>query len=260
VGRSHALAGVSERLNIIEDINPKILGNVDIVTNNGHLRPLTATLIDNLPTSAVIALMFEAWEFRPDDIDLQACVRRGIPVVDVNERHESVDVFSFLGALSAKQLHDCKLAVCHNRIALLCDNSFAEPIMHGLRGLGAHVDAFSDALTVFPDEWDVVLVALSPAREPRLGNVEARHLAAVIPAESVVVQFWGDLDRDAAASHGLRVWPTQPPSAGHMAILLSEIGPEPIIRLQAGGLRAAEWIRRGGSASPDGIAQVVLPT
>jgi hypothetical protein len=185
-------AGVAERLNIIEDISPKMLGNVDVVTNSGHLRPLTATLIDNLPTSAVIALMFEAEEFRPDDIDLQACLRRGIPVVGVNERHESIDVFSFLAA--AKQLHDCKLPVCHNRIALVCDNSFAEPIMRGLRGLGAHVDAFRDALPVFPDEWDAVLVALSPAREPRFGNVEARYLAAVNPAEAVVVQFWGDLD------------------------------------------------------------------
>jgi hypothetical protein len=44
-----------------------------------------------------------------------------------------------------------------------------------------------------------------------------------------------------------------------MAVLLSEIGPEPIVRLQAGGLRAAEWIRRGGAASSDGFAQLVQP-
>jgi hypothetical protein len=42
-----------------------------------------------------------------------------------------------------------------------------------------------------------------------------------------------------------------------MAVLLSEIGPEPIVRLQTGGLRAAEWIRRGGSVSAGGFAQLV---
>jgi hypothetical protein len=42
-----------------------------------------------------------------------------------------------------------------------------------------------------------------------------------------------------------------------MAILLSAIGPDPIVRLQTGGLRAAEWVFRGGAATPDGIAQLV---
>src|SRR6202021_122282 len=102
--------------------------------NSGHLRPLSAELIDQLPSHAVIALMFEAWEFRPQDIDLEACLRRGIPIVGVNERHPAVDVFSFLGPLCVKQLHDCGLAVYGDRIALLCDNDFAEPMARGLRG------------------------------------------------------------------------------------------------------------------------------
>ena len=250
-------AGVAKRINVIEEVSPDILGIVDIVTNSGHLRPLTADLIDRLPSSAIIALMFEAWEFRPEDIDLKACAHRGIPVVGVNERHEAVDVFSFLGPLCAKQLHDCGLAVCRNRIALVCDNSFAKPIMCGLVGLGAHVDLFAGVAAVPRDEWDAVVVALFPAREPRIGYAEAEHLAAVIPAEAVVVQFWGDVDRCATMSHSLTVWPKEPPSAGHMAVLLSEIGPEPIVRLQTGGLRAAEWIRRGGSVSAGGFAQLV---
>ena len=80
------------------------------------------------------------------------------------------------------------------------------------------------------------------------------------PREAVIVQFWGDVNREVAASHGLNVWPIEPPPLGHMAVLLSEIGPEPVIRLQAGGLRAAEWIRRGGSPSLNGFAQLVEPT
>ena len=178
----------------------------------------------------------------------------------INERHEAVDVLSFLGPLCAKQLHDCGLAVCRNRIALICDNGFAEPIMRGLVGLGAQAEVFAEVASVPLDEWDAVVVALLPARGPRIGHTEARHLAAVMPPEAVLVQFWGDMDRQAAISHNLNVWPTQPPPTGHMAVLLSEIGPEAIVRLQTGGLRAAEWIRRGGAASPDGFAQLVQPT
>jgi hypothetical protein len=252
-------AGIAERIDIIESIPADVLGDVDIVTNSGHLRPLTAALIDQLPSSAVVALMFEAWEFRPEDIDLEACNRRGIPVVGINERHKAVDVFSFLGELCAKQLHDCGIAVCRNRFALVCDNLFAESMMRGLSGLGADVELFPKVEAVRRGEWDAVIIALRPTCEPRIGRSEARHLAAVTP-EAVIVQFWGDVNRELAASHGLNVWPTEPPALGHMAVLLSEIGPEPVIRLQAGGLRAAECIRRGGAPSLNGLAQLVEPT
>ena len=253
-------ARVAKHIDIIEELPTTMLESVDIVTNSGHLRPLTAALINQLPRSAVIALMFEAWEFRPEDIDLVACAQRGIPIVGINERHAAVDVFSFLGPLCVKQLHDCGLAVCRNRIALVCDNDFAQPMMGGLIGLGAQVDLFCEVAAVGPEEWDAVVVALRPAPEPQIGHAETQHLAAVIPPEAVIVQFWGDVDRQATMLHSLNVWPKDPPHAGHMAILLSDIGPEPIVRLQAGGLRAAEWIRRGGFASPDGFAQIVEPT
>ncbi len=253
-------AGISDRIDVIEELPPSILREVDIVTNSGHLRPLTATLVDRLPSSAVIALMFEAWEFRAEDIDLQACIRRRIPVVGVNERHPSIDVFSFLGPLCVKQLHDCGVAVYANRIALLCDNGFADYMARGLVGLGARVELFADVAHMHPEEWDAVVVALLPASKPRIGAAEARHLAAVTPREAVVVQFWGDIDRQAASSNGLNVWPAQPPLAGHMAVLLSDIGPEPIARLQTGGLRAAEWVRRGHPATPDSVAQLVQPS
>ena len=183
--RLASFAGVADRISVIEDIRPDILAGVDIVTNSGHLRPLTANLIDSLPNRAVIALMFEAWELRPGDIDLEACLRRRIPVVGVNERHSSVDVFSFLGPLCVKQLHDSGFAAYGNRIALLCDNGFAEPMHRGLSGIGASVETFVSADRVFRDEWDAIVVALTPAANPRIGEAEARCLATVAPPEQL---------------------------------------------------------------------------
>lgn len=250
-------AGVAERIEVIEEIPAAVLGDIDIVTNSGHLRPITAAMIDSMPLTAVIALMFEAWEFRPDDIDLDACMQRGIPVVGINERHEAVDVFSFLGPLCVKELHDCGLAVCHNKIALVCDNDFAEPVRRGLVGLGANVEVFAEPTAVYPNAWDAVVIALLPGKKPRIGAVEASHFAGVMPSEAVVVQFWGDVDRECLNLQKLIIWPPQTPKAGHMAILLSDIGPEAIVRLQAGGLRAAEWVRRGRAASTGGFSQIV---
>ncbi|WP_246776275.1 hypothetical protein [Bradyrhizobium sp. CCBAU 53351] len=249
--------GVADRIEILGTISPEVLHSVDILTNSGHLRPLTAELIAQLRDDAVIALMFEAWEFRHEDLDIEACARRKIPVVGVNERHPAVDVFSFLGPLAVKQLHDCGLAVLGNRIGLLCDNDFLAPVQNGLQRLGANVEAFNSVAAVHPGAWDAFVVALRPADSPRVGQGEAAHLAACAPAGAIVVQFWGDIDRAALQANGLAVWPTQSVGQGHMGILLSEIGPEPIVRLQTGGLRAAEWVRRGGALTRDGFAQLV---
>lgn len=250
--------GVAGRIEVREDL-PADLDAVDLVTNSGHLRPLTAPLIAQLPAGAVIALMFEAWEFRPEDIDLAACIQHGVPVVGVNERHATVDVFSFLGELCAKELHDCGLAIYGAKLALLCDNDFAEPMRIRLSEMGALVEVFADAAALYADDWDAAVVSMLPAAEPRIGAAEAASLAAALAPEAVVVQFWGDVDRAATAAHGLKLWPPEPPRPGHMAVLLSEIGPEPIVRLQTGGLRAAEWVRRGGAVSPGGVAQLVQP-
>ena len=249
--------GVADRIEILGTISPEVLHSVDILTNSGHLRPLTAELIAQLRDDAVIALMFEAWEFRHEDLDIEACARRKIPVVGVNERHPAVDVFSFLGPLAVKQLHDCGLAVLGNRIGLLCDNDFLAPVQNGLQRLGANVEAFNSVAAVHPGAWDAFVVALRPADSPRVGQGEAAHLAACAPAGAIVVQFWGDIDRAALQANGLAVWPMQSVGQGHMGILLSEIGPEPIVRLQTGGLRAAEWVRRGGALTRDGFAQLV---
>jgi hypothetical protein len=136
IGATLALArtaGVERRIEVAERLVASRLANCDIITNSGRIRPLSAAVIERLPRSAVVALMYEAWEFRSSDLDLEACRARGIRVAAVNERHEAVGVFPFLGDLCVNLLcsHDCIPAGA--RVALICDNSFAPYILNGLR-------------------------------------------------------------------------------------------------------------------------------
>jgi hypothetical protein len=64
IGDLAAFCGVSDRITVVEKLTPEILGSTDVVTNSGHLRPLNSDFVDQLPSRAVIALMYEAWEFR----------------------------------------------------------------------------------------------------------------------------------------------------------------------------------------------------
>jgi hypothetical protein len=100
------------------------------------------------------------------------------------------------------------------------------------------------------------VVALKPGAGPVLTAADADLICKQAPG-AVVVQYWGDVDRKALAHARIPVWPPQEPTAGHMAVLLSAIGPEPIVRLQAGGLKVGEVLARGlGLATPQELALV----
>jgi hypothetical protein len=220
------------------------VAQADIVTNSGHVRPIDARMIGWLKPLSVISLMYEAWEFRPADVDLAACRRRGIAVAGTNERHPAIGVFSFLGAMARKLLLDAGVAIRGSRILLLCDNPFLPWLRDGLASSGAIVESCGSMDAAAANgQFDAVLVALRPTAQLRIG---ARELEAIARRgwNATVVQFWGDVDRAALAAKRIRFWPATAPQPGHMGILPSALGPEPVVRLQAGGLKVAQILRK----------------
>ena len=97
-------------------------------------------MIGWMKPGAVIPLMYEAWEFRSDDVDLAACRQWGVLVGGTNERHPMIDVFSFLGIMAIKLLTDAGVGVYASRILLLCDNPFRPFLERDLKSVGASVD------------------------------------------------------------------------------------------------------------------------
>lgn len=249
-------AGVAARIAPVERLGPAELADCDILTNSGHLRPITGEAIRLLPDRAVIALMFEAWEFRDADLDLPACRARGLRIAAVNERHPDVTVFPFLGPLCLRLMAEAGLAAAGRRLALICDNPFEPYLRTGLTEAGAGVVTCADAQAVPPGPWDAFVLALDPNRNPPLGAESLARLSALAPRVPVV-QFWGDLDRAAAHALGLAVAPAQAPAPGHMGVLLDALGHEPIVRLQCGGLKAAEIVFQAAPCAPGGVAELL---
>lgn len=243
------IAGVEGRIEFATSKTADLVAQADIITNSGHVRPLDAETIAQMKPTAAIGLMYEAWEFRSQDVDLAACHQRRIAVAGVNERHPSVDVFSFLGIMAVKLLLDAGIAVYTSKILLLCDNPFSSYIKRGLVNAGADVDAFTKLAAAPTDkQYDAIVVALQPDRQSVLSAQDAEAIAKSWQG-AVVAQYWGDIERSAFASYHIPVCPELEPKPGHMGILPSAVGAEPIIRLQTGGLKAAEVIWRQ-SVSP----------
>jgi hypothetical protein len=250
-------AKVAHAIEIITEKTQSTVAQADIVTNSGHLRPIDAAMISWMKATAVISLMYEGWEFRLNDVDLAACRRRGIPVAGTYERHPAIDVFSFLGMMAVKLLVDAGIAVYTSRIMLLCDNPFAPFIERGLRSAGAIVNRHETLATATTEPtYDAILVALTPQVEPAVSAEDAATISNYWPGV-VVAQFWGDIERSAFSSTGIPVWPPDAPAQGHMAVLPSHIGPEPIVRLQAGGLKVGELLSRWGPQPQKSWADLV---
>jgi hypothetical protein len=254
-----ALANVASKIEIIHDRAAADISAADIVTNSGQVRPIDSGLIAQMKPGCVIPLMYESWEYRSSDLDLEACRKHGILVAGTNEQHPAVDVFSYLGQLAIKQLHDAGIAVRGSRITLLCDNSFGPYIERELRNNEALVTTVT-ALTpeVLAPYCDAVIVAMRPVEEFVLTAADAALIAATAP-DTVVVQYWGDVDRDAIAQAALEIWPSAAPKPGHMGVLPSAVGPEAVVRLQSGGLKVGEVLARGlAGASGESLAFIQL--
>lgn len=243
-----ALAGVEARLEVRETLDPSLVASADIVTNSGHLRPLDRRLLSQLKPTAVVTLMYEAWELRAEDVDLVACRQQGIAVAGTDERHPSVDVFSYLGAMAQKLLFDAGVAVYGSRLLVLSDNPFAPFLEHGLTAAGAEVQVAETLPLDLGRPADAILVALSPQDRPVLSSAQLAAFAERFPG-TPLVRFWGDLP----AELPLPIWPPNRPGGalGHMGVLPSDLGPEPVVRLQAGGLKVGELLARARHAGHD---------
>jgi hypothetical protein len=252
-------AAVADRIQFIRSKDQRCIGAADIVTNSGQIRPIDAGMVANMKQSAVIPLMYESWEYRRSDVDLDACRARGILVAGTNERHPDVDTYSYLGAMAIQQLHDARIAVRDSRIVLLCDNPFSSFIAKDLKDAGAEViEAHDLSAGILAPYCDAVLLARRPSVNYIFTEADAKLLSQEAPG-AVLVQFWGDADYAALTAAGVPVWPREPSPVGHMGVLPSNLGPGPVVRLQAGGLKVGQVLARGISkASPDDLARIQL--
>ena len=249
------VAGVADRIEIITEKRRAVVATADIITNSGHLRPLDREMVSWMKPTAVIPLMYEAWEVREADIDVAECGRRFIAVAGTNENHPAVAVFPFLGAVAARLLLDAGLSLHGRRISICCDNPFRPFLAQDLIKAGALVEIVDsvEAISEAPPP-DAILLAMTRLPRPVIGALEAATIARRYPG-AMLAQFWGDIDREALIQCGVRFWPQQTPPPGHQGIMLSSVGAEPVVRLQAGGLKVGEVMARvrmlqgGGAAS-----------
>src|SRR4051812_4072828 len=112
----------------------------DVITNSGFVRPIDAAMVGQMKPTAVVPLMWETWEFRSDDLDLDACRAHGVLVLGTLESEPPCDMRGYAAALGVKLALELGVEVHGSRVLLLgAQPTLGRPIHDALTGLGAEV-------------------------------------------------------------------------------------------------------------------------
>jgi hypothetical protein len=251
--------GLAGRIEILTDVNEETWASGDIVTNLGFLRPIDRAVVGKLKTTATIPIMFETWEFREQDLDLEACYERGICALGTNESHGAIKILDYLGPLVVKKLFENNVEVFGSKIVVFGAGKFFFKVCGALESMGAVVlrwlSDFEGEISALVSEdrldalkgADALVIADSPNSTRCLigsgGVVAAGDVASRCP-EAVVIQLAGSISREELGEAGIVCSPRAPLQAGHMGWSLSELGPRPVIDLHAAGLKVGELMAR----------------
>lgn len=245
---------VKDRIQFINALSPEIVSDCDVVCNSGHVRPITAEIVSWMKETAVIPLMWETWEFRPGEVDLDACRRRGILVMGTNERDPPLNLFRSKFFVIAKLLFDCGYDVYKDNI-LLCGG--------GPRGVGAvaYLEATECSFSWIPgghwvapeyryrvvsapeateciEEFDALVID-----EVGFGANYLSHDGLLDPRELVkrnpllqVIHIAGEANEKQIVDAGLSLYPRPLAPQGYMTVSPDYLGPRAVIELVTAGL------------------------
>lgn len=255
------------QIEIIETLQAEIIGMADIITNSGHLRPLNETILKYAKQGVVIPTMYEKWELRESDIDIATCQLLKIKVAATNEFHPLVDIFSFIPGLISKMVLDAHININRQRCIILCNNEFgsyiARALLHSCEKIGVidkpenkdnykgmwNVEFLSEFPKIeIPEDFQkskAVFFALHPFNRDWMSATG--FFNATLFNNKLnnwkLMRVAGDIDTDYCEQCGISYFPDKL-DKGQMGILPSDLGFEPVIKLQAAGLKVAEELLR----------------
>ncbi len=247
-----------------DKLSPEIIEQADMITNSGHLRPLNEAILKHARDEMVIPLMYEAWEWREADMDIQYIRKRGFKIGATNERHPGVDVFNYLGDMALKQIFDAGICPYKNKFVLICNNDFGPFIAKVLAkvcdGL-AVIDRNENKskynmdnivwIGGFPEikipshykNAEAIIFTAYPFDQNWIGKDTPLSVELIKSefCDPLILRYAGDIETTVLDKNQIRYFPALVHS-GHMGILPSAIGEDPIIRLQSGGLKVGEQL------------------
>lgn len=255
---------VADRIEVLLSRESELFRKVDVVTNLGFVRPLDGPFLKRLGPTATVPLMWETWEYRPEDLDLAECRRLGIPVLGTNEHHPDLRIFEYIGHIGLKLLFHLDIEVFRSKVVVVGSGEFAEQTLAALRAAGAEATLIiteregaltSDEARQALRNADALVVVEHHERRTligRGGEIDGAELCTLNPALAVA-HICGGVERGELASVGFRCYPERFAAPGYMSVATDYLGPRPLIDLHVAGLKVGERMARARRRGLSGL-------
>lgn len=215
----------------------------DIVTNTGFVRPINQKMISMLKSSCVIPLMWEPWEFRSDDIDLNACYQRGIKVYGTNESDQRLRTMEYIGFTVLSLLLENKHSPFSANILLLGNQHFVVPVekvLHKNNYSVTSISQYDRPLSLPLENFNVIVVVENERKNLLIG--ERGYIASErISADTLVIHICGNVDFNHLVCSKI---PQEPAKFGYMSYTTDYVDNQAVIDLHTAGLKVAEGMLR----------------
>jgi hypothetical protein len=201
-------------------------------------------------------------------MDINYVKERGFKLGATNERHPDIDVFGYLGDMALKQIFDAGICLYKNKFVLLCNNDFgpyiAKVVARNCERLAiidteenkSKYEGISniDWIGGYPDikipvdykDAEAIIFTAYPFAQEWIGQNSMISIKQIKETfdHPYILRYAGHADPEVMKENAVPFFPEYVPS-GHMGVLPSAIGWDPVIRLQGGGIKVGEALLTG---------------
>ncbi|CAN5395157.1 hypothetical protein BH10BAC5_BH10BAC5_11360 [soil metagenome] len=238
------MLGVADKINYVMNRLPlEEMQGSDIISNSGALRPINSKVLSNINRNGVIPVMYETWELREGEIDLDYCDKNKIKVAGTWENHPSIMVFDSVGMLAIKLSFEAGYEVIHNNIIVWSDDEFGKKSEIAFKKAGANsVKLTVDTEVLYNDAANLDFVYICNYNEKRdywNSSDSVFDIEKLLSINNHIgfVHLYGNVDYKYSVKNDFKVYPHQDGKDSFMTRTLSHLGPLPLVRLQAAGFK-----------------------
>jgi hypothetical protein len=240
---------IKNQISIIKNFSDIDLAGIDVVTNTGFVRPINKALIDKLSPSCVIPLMWEPWEFRPKELDLDYAINKGLKVYGTNEADPRLLTMNYIGLIVLDFIKKGRGIENNLKILIIGSEKFNTAIQYVLEKENVSVTSIFTNKFRAIDVSDYDIIVVSEIASPKLiigSSADALINSSSLTEDQLIIHIAGNVE---FTKIRCKHYPENPASIGHMSYTTDYIDPVAVFDLHAAGLKVAEGMleakRRG---------------
>lgn len=234
--------------------------SADIITNSGFLRPLNKEKLQWAKGDAVIPVMYEKWELRPADIDVEYCKQKNIKIAGTWENFPGLNIFDYCEQLIIKLAFEAGIEIKNNRIVVWSDDHFGELAEKGFTRLGATVIKTTSVEVLYNNVKDIDAIFFCDYTSENVligehGLIDVEKISKENPS-LIFIHLAGKIKINAIPSQ-MKVYPGQDGESHRMTYTLSYLGMDPAIRLLTAGFKVGELLSAGNFTNHQLVQPIV---